>query len=569
MAVDIKDAGILAGFELWGWPWHGLCTSGVIDLPGSLTKTITAPAHGSAWLIDRGLPAIERTAEQLVIDAALGHEWRNYGMVSGGVVYGTQLGENKYIHVDEAGERWLISMAYSYPEVTLNKVRITFSIVQFGLFGEGVKTPITVVKDVQCSFITYTEYGYAYNSWTTELEDVWTNGSKALVGVYRTRNSLPLLKDMFSLLEVVITGTGGATGSGLVVDVTEIMPDTSLSYGGYPESIPIQGLVDAGDPFAWSGDGYVFTPSWVNSNVYGGHYSATSTGIIPLNGTDLLEYYYARFAYYNSAGEAKAARIKKVKNFKRTFVGAGGWTSHGTVDGSGGTGWISDAYLFMYSQWKDEHEFGIFLLENDTIIDELSVYQDNNYTENYALVGWPVDEPIAEDRSPIVVCPTTSCNTEYTALVGWGTSGGGLFWEDVAAATTGGPIYKGSLAASLSLPPPKDLRDPGGWYYDDDIDPVPIEPLDIDDLLLRWREPSEPYGGAQVIAGTASLGIMRFKSKAAAFYKNSDPYVFAQALTPVGMKTVTVSVSGTSDVYFSWQRKTLDSSFSLSPICYV
>lgn len=574
LLADIKDAGILAGFELWGWPYHGLCTDGVIDLGGGLSHTIATPSHGSAWLYDLGLPAIDRTPDQLIADASLGHSWTNYSMISGGVLYGTRLGANQFIHVDANSVPWLVSLAYSYPEASLQRVRITLSIVRFGLFGEGVLTPIEVVRDVQCSSYMYSmSGGYTYNGPTTSLlEDVWTNGIKCLVSVAQTRVTTPVLKDIFSLIEVVFSGTGGADGSGLVIAASEIMTDVQLSKG------PVSGIdntpldiqqTDGSQPFIWSGSSPSWTPSWGNSNIYwrSGVYSDCTGQVTGSNNNSIEFYPYARFAYYNAAGVPKAARLMKKKMHKTTFIsatrGSIGSLVKNKTNCQGSTGlddYLHDtAWLTQSTTAIEEHSFGVFLLENDTVIDKLEIYQSFVVTQDFLLGGRfsglpETGMPVCDER----VFPARGC------AGGWGTLGGDLYHANDVIISQNSPVWSGSLSAMIGLGAPPHIND---WYVD--ASGNPIEPLAIDDLTIAWRSNTSNHetSGTAVVRGTSQLSIQRIDAKAAAFYIPGSTRTYGPVLTPLGIKTA--GITPAANLYLAWQRKTGDFTFSASPICYV
>ena len=256
---DIKDVGILAGFVRWGWPWHGLCEGGVIGTSG---KTITQPWGGNAWLIDKGLPALDMSPELIASEAAEGREWRNYGLISGGQVNGTWLPRrmsggapvepNSFVHVDEDGINWLVTVLGTFPAT--NTVRLNLSIVRFGHFEQGVgeQSPITKTVDISCENIQPTYSA----SREVKLQDVWTNGSKALLCVFYLWADQSLV---FSAIEMVLTGTGGATGSGLVVDATEVKGQSQLTpdEGNQTGTLGSSGGIMSGITGAPGTDNYV------------------------------------------------------------------------------------------------------------------------------------------------------------------------------------------------------------------------------------------------------------------------------------------------------------------------
>lgn len=573
---DIKDVGIVAGFGLWGWPYHGLCSAGVIACAGGISKTIVTPAHGSAWLYDLGLPAITRTPAEIIADTAIGHEWRNYTMISGGVINGTQIeqiGSDSFVHVDASGVPWLIRMVYTYPNYTSNQVRITFSVVRFGLFGEGVKTPVQVIKDVQCHLITYSMYGYTYEGIETTLEDVWTNGSRALVSVGRTRSSTPPLKDLFSLLEVTFSGSGGVDGSGLVIAVAEIMQDTELSQGLPGDNTPLSYVYRPSNSAGYTGGSPTWTPIWNEYPIWSAHSSGASepNGIGASDQNYHDHFTYARFAYYNSAGVPKVARIKKEYRCSTSLVNST-HTAQGTFDDTGTPGsacasaggtltpYHSSALLVASTTQKDDYFFGVYLLENNTVIDALEVSQSITCTAYFAVI--PTNPVYAS-----FVCEDGRVWPQPTPTGVWGYNGGLYTFSEMTSTVTP-PQWSGSLAGALALPSPPDLRSPGGWFWDP-VNSVATEPMHVDDLCLKWRakDTNNETSGTSVVAGTAALGVQRIDAKGAAFYAPGATRAYGNILTPFGVKTTTMTPTG--NLYFAWQRKTGDFTFATSPICYV
>lgn len=543
--ADIKDAGILAGFTRWGWPWHGLVKGGAI---GSSGKTITQPPHGSAWLIDMGLPALTLTPTEIASEAALGREWRNYALLPGGTAYGTSLGANKFVHVDEAGTRWLIGMSFSYPDWLDQKIRITFSVVQFGHFGDGVKTPTTRVIDVQCHYITYSMYSHSYDGFETMLEDVWTNGARALVSYGRTRSGAPQIKDLYSVIEVTITGSGGSDGSALVIDAAEIMQDTELSQGivGADTALTIPTNVGA---VSWSASGSDYVLQWSTPGVYW-------DSIGSMNVDRLDTFTYARYAYYNSAGAAKVARLKKQYKSTTTYLGST-WSTGGSLHQPTPGNWADDAAAYSNTSCLEEHFFGIYLLENNTVVDSLELYDSISITKHYAYR--PNFYP------PGVTGVTDTFN--YSAVPGgWGTIDGVVYTQGIQDFTDNSAQWNGSLASLLGLPAPPEIEVGTGWFFD--LLGNPTEPMEVDDLVLSWRVlDNDESAGTVVVAGTASLGVQRIDAKAAAFYKPGATRTYGPALTPLGSLSVGLAPAG--NVYFAWQRKTGGAAFDTVPICWV
>lgn len=238
---DIKDAGILAGFTRWGWPWHGVIKGGTVGATGQAhTQPLDSLGNGNnvSWLIDYGMPAIVLTPDEATYYAGLNMEWRNYALIAGGYAYGTYIGDETYIHIDEAGDAWRVALAYSFPAT--NTLRITMTLQRFGwLRVDGEYTPpAPVIKtiDVACAYIELTDpWGGGaegdYLSRSAKLQDVHTNGSKALVGVLLRKNpgyGFDYADDLFSCVELTFSGAGGESGVSLYPSAAELIPYTVL-----------------------------------------------------------------------------------------------------------------------------------------------------------------------------------------------------------------------------------------------------------------------------------------------------------------------------------------------------
>lgn len=102
--------------QMIGQPYHGLYKSGTITLPNGTTKAAPTPANGGVVLIRvPGMPAVTRTAPEIVADTAAGLEWRNYALISGGYYGGlgplySNISYAHVIFVDAANVRWLMKL---------------------------------------------------------------------------------------------------------------------------------------------------------------------------------------------------------------------------------------------------------------------------------------------------------------------------------------------------------------------------------------------------------------------------------------------------------------------------
>lgn len=237
---DIKDAGILAGFTRWGWPWHGIIKGGTVGATGQAhAQPLDGLANGNnwGWLIDYGMPAITLTLNEATYYAGLNMEWRNYGLIPGGYVYGTYIGDETYIHIDEAGDAWRVALAYSFPAT--NTLRLTITLQRFGwLRVDGEYTapaPLVKTVDVACTYITLADPFPSgdgdYLSRSAKLQDVHTNGSKAMIGVLLRKcpgYGFDCADDLYSCVELTFSGAGGESGVSLYPAAVEIIPYTSL-----------------------------------------------------------------------------------------------------------------------------------------------------------------------------------------------------------------------------------------------------------------------------------------------------------------------------------------------------
>ena len=269
---------------VWGWPWHGLVEGGVVSGSG---KLVTQPPNSAAWLIDMGIsePALSPSEAQEA--AALGYEWRNYALIPGGRLYDTALPDNSYVYVDPTKQCWLITLLFDY--VPDNQVQITARIRKLAIFGYGESSAFAEkVVTVLCEHIELTQaLGNPFASYGTRvyrLDDVWTNGSKALVGVLLQTGSVD---DLFSVIELTITGTGGLTGIGLSVSAVEVYGQSDLVY--FTDS----GHITLTNPFCGSFN-------WVASTAYQYY--------LPIWRDTFAR--YSQTAFYDSTGAAQYLAIQ-------------------------------------------------------------------------------------------------------------------------------------------------------------------------------------------------------------------------------------------------------------------
>lgn len=99
-----------------GWPWGGLyrrSTDKITTPAGGDIERPTGsvwPFNGDCHLIQLpGLPEPITTPAE----AASGQTWRNYGLISGGTIYGQALGGNVYLYIDPQGDAWSFLLPFS------------------------------------------------------------------------------------------------------------------------------------------------------------------------------------------------------------------------------------------------------------------------------------------------------------------------------------------------------------------------------------------------------------------------------------------------------------------------
>lgn len=511
---DIKNAGILAGFVRWGWPWHGLIQAGAIAGTG---RTHPQPAINESWLIDMGLPAVDITTEQAAAEALEGRTWLNYALCPRGYVYSKAIGDSSFVHVDGNGARWKIELSFSFP--ASQTLRITANITEFGVLRiQDAASAVTVQKivDVVCTQIELAganalPVDVTYTTRSARIEDVYTNGERALIGVHLSNG---VVADLYSVVTLTLSGAGGSDGSGLVMTAVESIAQTALTLGA-----------DSSQVLTYATD--------YHKSV---RYTDNFTSACPGSGTYTVNFYiydnltphevgavtnswatYARYAFFAADGTPTAVRMR-----------------HGfqeTVTRSFDTGWALDYVSANYSCTVNPpsptpaarrygrhfltRETGWQILENSTVVDRLSwtrnLIQDAEWR---AVVGSNTTTEILT-----TVSDTTSPSGSLAAympsvqLTITGSAG-------VAAAFRGAAVSAYTTAATI-----------------DDAPPI-------------------------------NVGIHRMNSKATAFILvRNGAGIYGTASTPVG--SVTPAVAAASTVNFAWNKKTGEYTFAAGALCYV
>lgn len=540
---DIKDVGIVAGFTVWGWPYHGVCEGGMITLPNATTHAMTQPANELTWLIDMGLPAIERSPTELLADADNGFEWRNYALMSGGVVYGKQLNPahalGTFIHVDEVGSSWAITWTSFDPAVApYKKSTLHFEIARFGeLLVDGEVRPKIYVSVTSNHYSTLRAATYIHSqlyvypaSVYVELEDVWTNGTSALFGFY---NAVGAVKDMASLLEISISGDGGVDGSGLVFSGAEIR--TMAQMPQIEEVVPpslkhrilmVPGYVRVCGPQDDPGN---YSCWYEESGMQTYEQALGSGGMSSRDG----EYYgesFARFAYYKPDGSAVVAKLK---------IGSKGeWTINSLTLSLSGTDYYPaggtpelNAHAIYSGSASGWTRTGIYLCEDNVIVDSFSYFQ--NFSEIRTC-----DVSYAYDPGGVV----------YTTNAPLFDAGS---WE--GDTTTGLPLPTNMNSQGMvSLSAGVAIMD--GWRkFRDDSGGITRSASGIDSVTF----------GAGI-----TLGVQRIAERAAGLFRvDGGVRSYGAIMSPYS--ATAAGITSTVNIHLTGNRKTGEIATSVNPICYV
>lgn len=537
---DIKDAGVLAGFRRWGWPYHGLASTvgGNTTIAGS-GKLIENIYNGHAWLIDIDMPMVDITPAEVISEAAEHREWLTYANISGGVVYGKQLpmraafgrlSPSAFIHIDAAGVPWLINLeTIGWPSV--NHVRLYFEVIRFGDFRQAnPPMPISRSATVICTAIEptglFSIVNKSYLAREVLLFDVHTNGSKALFGVcgeygapyYGTSGYI----DVLSLLELKISGVGGADGSGLEFALDEAVGQPGLTTFG-PNTGPTN-LEPGSEMFLGNVYSGVQTPSggstyeegcriWSASQdsaeiLWVGHVNSTAVecGVV-------WQFCNCRYATYDADGHIQAWRIR----YRRTVD-----HSIAAIEDSGllgGPACSADDPALTHTisvSIVGEVREGYTILNNDSEIDKVE--------HVIAYAGTQLQTYVCAFGVP---CSFTVTNpTPYAST---------------------GETWEGSLSAAL----------PAGTGWPDTGANRWIMFSFADARAVNLNTP-------QALPDGTKVGIYR-TTNAAAFYVGDPSRIYGNVCTQVGVQSTTL----TGNFYFAWQRKTGDSAILPNPCCYV
>lgn len=517
---------------VWGWPWHGLGVSyKLTDCPAAAVFK-----DGQAWLLDAGLPDLVLSTDEDAEQTANGWEWRNYAFISGGYLYGTDLQTDKkvrkdsLIYVDSNGKPWLLRLDVARDDYDIT---ISANIVEFGIFDGGITphTPFEIKKVVSCANLSALDYpSEAQMGWT--IEDVWTNGEKFLISIQKLLATTFLgepvtYKDIYSLIEVVVTGTSQAT---LKMTATEVRGDDETTYKDIlnPGSI-FAPTLDLSTVDSCTGTGILFaTTNW-----------PAAAGLV--DGRDMT-WVYARQAYYKSNGNPVLMRLRRHETTDSSIIDSGvKMVQSGTCEPGG----LTQVYTADISA-RQIAVTTADLLADDTVVGTFGYEASSDWSVSY---------------THTILCiranglPGEPCDTIYTQ-----TTGGGAWhrWRDKR-------IWKGFLAKQ---------------------DADAVLPYDWDYLFLYWRMTTVNGGNVENFDYAAryaalgltdgsdiigSAGFILAPSNAIGPYHmiNASVMTLGDLTTPTGTHSYSSTLGTPYKLYYSWNRQSGAHSFSTSPVCYV
>jgi len=205
--------------EFFGNPHHGLVRSGTLTKSDSSTKTWTQPMSGDTRLVRfDGTPAVERTTQQITADAVAHYEWRDYGIISGGQLYGENVGDI-WLYKDGNGRVWnCVLTLESWSQATgIASMKVAFS--EFGLVDIPANAEVTPSGELNFSVVTDIS-GASIVSF--KRADISPDGKKAIIRLK--------LQAKINWIEITLSGDiNKETMSGLVA-VSVVKKDVSQSH---------------------------------------------------------------------------------------------------------------------------------------------------------------------------------------------------------------------------------------------------------------------------------------------------------------------------------------------------
>lgn len=245
--MSLRDP-FLDQIGLWGNPFHGLVVGGTLTLPDASTKTWDQPSGGDVDVVRAPEnPAITRTEDELTYDATLGHEWRNYSLISGATrqYYGQDLGANAWIYVPAVGNAFLLEKTATLSctaDVSNGAVSLRFTVIPL-YFGDGADAETARTLDVSVTGIGQPQWnGTTDISLSATLATQSETGAQALI-------ALTYSGAIVGWLLATVTGT---TQAGIDIAVSVWKSRAQTFYGtrtatrtGATENVGVMGKTSA------------------------------------------------------------------------------------------------------------------------------------------------------------------------------------------------------------------------------------------------------------------------------------------------------------------------------------
>lgn len=226
--MTLRDT-FLDQIGLWGNPYHGLVVAGTLTLPNASTKTWDQPSGGDVDVVRAPEnPAITRTEDELIYDATLGHEWRNYSLISGSTrqYYGQDLGANAWIYVPAVGNAFLLKKTATLSctaDASGGAASLRFTVIPL-YFGSGADAETVRTLDVGLDYLGQPRWnGTTDINLTATLATQSESGAQALF-------ALTYSGAIVGWLMATVTGT---TQAGIEIVLSVWKSRAQAFYGTY------------------------------------------------------------------------------------------------------------------------------------------------------------------------------------------------------------------------------------------------------------------------------------------------------------------------------------------------
>lgn len=251
MMGRFEPAEPLARYGICGTPWHGPVMSAQLTLPNGATMPYRQPTGDihrgecAAWLLAvPGIPAVVRSEQEQLDDAAAGMQWRNVATISGDQMqlYGKPLGAGNWIYVDPDGGRWLVKSGLHGANVhTLAAAgKITLRLRRFGVIDGTTAADIEV--EIPVGYTSFVSAGWASypsngdGSLPIRLGALHPAGAAAAWMVWRSlRASQPFSMTPLAWFELALSGVPGLTEPGKVFSASISVIEAEHALAPSPE----------------------------------------------------------------------------------------------------------------------------------------------------------------------------------------------------------------------------------------------------------------------------------------------------------------------------------------------